>query len=301
MSLCPRLGRAAARTQCRADDLGAEVVLLGLGDTPKALPVDEQPALDRLRPEPTGELQPRQLDDRVLVLANTVGRAGPESTGGPAHGEQHLDVADALIALSVLDQNEGDFAAAERRQRRALDIQRALLPATDVRIGDTLTDLSVTLLSLARYAEAETKLQQVRSAYSSAEGFKHLQDQIRLHQALLLVERKQLEEARQLLHLIPDAQQSVLLRHMVWRTKARVEAVLGDAAQARTKVGALVAEARAAGDVLLELEDRIVLGEIALDSGDVAAGRTELADVARRARSFGLLVIAERAQRGASR
>jgi serine/threonine-protein kinase len=43
------------------------------------------------------------------------------------HGERHVDVADSLMALSVLDQNEGDFAAAEERQRRALHIQRALL------------------------------------------------------------------------------------------------------------------------------------------------------------------------------
>src|SRR6185436_14156104 len=65
------------------------------------------------------------------------------------------DVADSLIALSVLDQNNGDFAAAETRQSRALAIQRALLSPKDVRIGDTLTDLGVTLLSLAKYGDAE--------------------------------------------------------------------------------------------------------------------------------------------------
>ena len=87
------------------------------------------------------------------------------------HGERHLDVADSLTALSVLDQNNGDFAAAEGRQRRALAIQRALLPPGDVRIGDTLTDLSVTLLSLAKYADAEAVVREALEIHrSSAEA-----------------------------------------------------------------------------------------------------------------------------------
>ncbi|HEX5042525.1 MAG TPA: serine/threonine-protein kinase [Candidatus Polarisedimenticolaceae bacterium] len=76
------------------------------------------------------------------------------------HGERNLDVADSLMALSVLDQNNGDFATAEERQRRALAIQRELLEPGDVRIGDSLTDLSVTLLSLARYADAEAAVKE---------------------------------------------------------------------------------------------------------------------------------------------
>jgi serine/threonine-protein kinase len=71
------------------------------------------------------------------------------------HGESHPDVAESLIAISVLDQNRGDFAAAEDSQRTALAIQRRLLGEKDRAVGDTLTDLSVTLLSLAKYPEAE--------------------------------------------------------------------------------------------------------------------------------------------------
>jgi tetratricopeptide (TPR) repeat protein len=55
----------------------------------------------------------------------------------------------------VLHQNRGEFALAEATQRRALAIQRLHLDEGDRRIGDTLTDLSVTLLTLAKYQEAE--------------------------------------------------------------------------------------------------------------------------------------------------
>jgi len=86
------------------------------------------------------------------------------------HGERHLDVADSLMALSVLHQNRADFAAAEAAQRRALVIQRGLLGATDARLGDTLTDLSVTLLAMARYAEAETIVREALAIHRQSSG-----------------------------------------------------------------------------------------------------------------------------------
>jgi eukaryotic-like serine/threonine-protein kinase len=86
------------------------------------------------------------------------------------HGDDHLDVADSLLALSVLDQNRGDFAAAEASQRRALAIQRRELGGDDRRVGDTLTDLSVTLLSLAKYPEAETVAREALAIHDKAPG-----------------------------------------------------------------------------------------------------------------------------------
>jgi serine/threonine-protein kinase len=86
------------------------------------------------------------------------------------HGESHVDVADSLLALSVLDQNGGDFAQAEASQRRALAIQRRLLGDEDRRVGDTLTDLSVTLLSLAKYPEAETVVREALAIHRKVPG-----------------------------------------------------------------------------------------------------------------------------------
>ena len=86
------------------------------------------------------------------------------------HGSDNVDVADSLLALGVLDQNRGELAAAESRQRRALDIQKRLLGDRDRKVGDTLTDLGVTLLSLARYAEAETIIREALSIHRSTAG-----------------------------------------------------------------------------------------------------------------------------------
>jgi tetratricopeptide (TPR) repeat protein len=86
------------------------------------------------------------------------------------YGGSHLDVADSLLALSVLDQNRGDFPAAEASQRRALAIQRRQLGDQDRRVGDTLTDLSVTLLALAKYPEAETVVREALAIHRKASG-----------------------------------------------------------------------------------------------------------------------------------
>jgi serine/threonine-protein kinase len=86
------------------------------------------------------------------------------------YGGSHLDVADSLLALSVLSQNRGDFAAAETNQRRALAIQRRQLGDGDRKVGDTLTDLSVTLLSLAKYPEAETVVREALAIHRKSPG-----------------------------------------------------------------------------------------------------------------------------------
>ncbi len=86
------------------------------------------------------------------------------------HGERHLDVADSLLVISVLNQNRGDFSKAEAAQRKALAIQRGLLAEGDARLGDTLTDLSVTLLSMAKYAEAEAVVREALALHRQSSG-----------------------------------------------------------------------------------------------------------------------------------
>jgi serine/threonine-protein kinase len=86
------------------------------------------------------------------------------------HGDSHLDVADSLLALSVLDQNRGNFTAAEAAQRKVLEIQRRQLGDEDRRVGDTLTDLSVTLLSMAKYGEAEAVVRQALAIHRRVPG-----------------------------------------------------------------------------------------------------------------------------------
>ncbi len=89
------------------------------------------------------------------------------------YGGAHLDVAESLLALAVLDQDRGDFAAAEAGQRQALGIQRGQLGGEDPRIADALNDLSATLIARAKYAEAESVLREALTIHRKAHGNTH--------------------------------------------------------------------------------------------------------------------------------
>ncbi|HSF01771.1 MAG TPA: tetratricopeptide repeat-containing protein kinase family protein, partial [Solirubrobacterales bacterium] len=86
------------------------------------------------------------------------------------YGKSHVDIADSLLALSVLDQNGGAFAAAEAGQRRALDILRGQLSGEDPKIADALNDLSATLIAQAKYPEAESVLREALVIHRQAHG-----------------------------------------------------------------------------------------------------------------------------------
>ena len=74
------------------------------------------------------------------------------------YGRSHPAVAESLLALATLDQDRGEFAAAEAGQRRALEILRGAPPEADRPIADALNDLSATLIARAKYPEAEAVL-----------------------------------------------------------------------------------------------------------------------------------------------
>ena len=76
------------------------------------------------------------------------------------YGRSHPAVAESLLALATLDLDRGDFAAAEAGQRRALEILRAIPAKADRPIADGLNDLSSTLISRAKYPEAESVLRE---------------------------------------------------------------------------------------------------------------------------------------------
>ena len=89
------------------------------------------------------------------------------------YGPSHLAVAESLLALAVLDQDRGEFAAAEAGQRQALDILRAQLGGEDARVGDALNDLSATLIARAKNPEAEAVLREALVIHRRAHGNAH--------------------------------------------------------------------------------------------------------------------------------
>lgn len=86
------------------------------------------------------------------------------------YGDSHLDVAESLLVLAALDQESGDFAAAEAGQRQALEILRRQLADEDPRVAEALNNLSGTLIARADYPEAETVLREALALHRRTHG-----------------------------------------------------------------------------------------------------------------------------------
>jgi len=86
------------------------------------------------------------------------------------YGNAHPDVAESLLVLAALDQESGDFAAAEAGQRQALSILRGQLAGEDSKLADALNNLSATLLARANYPEAESVLREALAIHRKTHG-----------------------------------------------------------------------------------------------------------------------------------
>jgi len=128
--------------------------------------------------------QPETQAALALVIGRVYQRLGLKDRAQPflqqslslrerLFGQSNLAVAESLLALAVLDQDRGEFAAAEASQRRALDILRGRLGVEDAKVGDALNDLSATLIALAKYPEAESVLRQALVIHRKAHGNLH--------------------------------------------------------------------------------------------------------------------------------
>ena len=72
------------------------------------------------------------------------------------------------MALANLDQDCGEFAAAEAGQRQALDILRGQLGGEDPKVADALNELSATLIARTKYPEAESVLREALAIHRKA-------------------------------------------------------------------------------------------------------------------------------------
>src|SRR6185503_6120715 len=125
--------------------------------------------------------QPDTRSALALVIGRVYGRLGLNDRARPLleesvslrrslGGDAKVDVADSLLALATLDQEQGRFAEAEARQREALPILRQALGAGHPRVGSALQDLSSTLIALARYPEAESAVREALVIHRAAQG-----------------------------------------------------------------------------------------------------------------------------------
>ena len=130
------------------------------------------------------ENQPETRAALALVIGRVYQRLGLKERAQPfleqsvslrqrLFGPSHLAVAESLLALALLDQDRGEFAAAEAGQRRALDILRAQLGSEDAKVADALNDLSATLIARAKYPEAEAVLREALVVHRKTHGNVH--------------------------------------------------------------------------------------------------------------------------------
>jgi hypothetical protein len=93
--------------------------------------------------------------------------------------------------------------------------------------------------------------------------------------------------------------QNRLVRFAVAISRARVDAALGNVADARKTLETVSAEAASLGFRGYELQARYALGDIETSGGDRAAGRARLAAVVKDAERFGYKAIARAAGKAA--
>jgi CHAT domain-containing protein/tetratricopeptide (TPR) repeat protein len=131
------------------------------GNTPEALSLLQQAI--RVEQQFRGENHPD-----YATLLNELGLCLIEQgqDAGEAHlnrslqlrrsllGEDHPDVAQSLNGLGVIAERKGDFAEAERLQRRALEIRQRSLGDEHPSVAESLSNLGLLLARVGRLAEA---------------------------------------------------------------------------------------------------------------------------------------------------
>jgi eukaryotic-like serine/threonine-protein kinase len=132
----------------------------------------------------TLEDQPETQASLALVIGRVYEKLGLRERAQPLlqqslsqrrrlYGQSHPAVAESLLALAVLDQDRGEFAAAETGQRQALEILRRPPVGPESKVGDALNDLSATLIARAKYPEAESVLREALAIHRQAHGDRH--------------------------------------------------------------------------------------------------------------------------------
>jgi tetratricopeptide (TPR) repeat protein/predicted Ser/Thr protein kinase len=115
------------------------------------------------------------------------------------HGERSLATAGAELSLGLLLKHQGDFVRAEALYRSALATHRALLPADDTRVADSLFSLATVAMEDDRDGEAGELLKEALAIRRKRSGPVHSQVGLILNQLGMLRHRaKDLDGAERL-------------------------------------------------------------------------------------------------------
>ena len=209
-------------------------------------------------------------------------------------------VASTVRNLGEILQKQGDLSEAEKKLEEALTIRTETgerTQAASVRIP-----LADVLVYAGQAARAETLARAAVDEFRAEKAATREAFALNVLAKSLLAQMK-LEEARKTIDLGTNLVAKSELREArlaLRTTAARVHVALGETASATKMLDGVLAEATKFRLVEPQLEARLALGQIEMQSGKAAAGRARLTTVEKEAAAQGLLLISRNAHSAAN-
>lgn len=233
-----------------------------------------------------------------LVAAKKIQQEGFDL--GQATGDKRTS-AWALSNLGDIAADQGDLVKARKNYEEALRLQNE--------IGEkgpaAYTRITLAALSLDEGQPMQANVGAIREALEEFDKEKSVDGRVFAHVVLarVLLAQGKLPDARKEI----EAAEAIALRsqslgvHLNLEiTAGRVRAKLGETGLAKTSLQTALAKATKAGFAGYQLEARLALGNIAMQSGDAAQGRDWLAALEKDASTKGFVLIAHKAHDAAS-
>jgi tetratricopeptide (TPR) repeat protein/TolB-like protein/predicted Ser/Thr protein kinase len=209
-------------------------------------------------------------------------------------------VASTVRNLGEILQKQGDLSEAEKKLEEALTIRTETgekTQAASVRIP-----LADVLVYAGQAARAETLARAAVDEFRAEKAATREAFALNVLAKSLLAQMK-LDEARKTIDLGTNLVAKSELREArlaLRTTAARVHVALGETASATKMLDGVLAEATKFRLVEPQLEARLALGQIEMQSGKAAAGRARLTTVEKEAAAQGLLLISRNAHSAAN-
>jgi tetratricopeptide (TPR) repeat protein/TolB-like protein/predicted Ser/Thr protein kinase len=204
--------------------------------------------------------------------------------------------ADALSELGELYELEGNLDLAHADFRQSLAIRSEI--GSEIGVANSRVSIAELSIEEGHAANAESA---VREARESLRKQGDLDDELRADSVLaqaLLAHGKAAEATKEIDSVRAEKLQNEEVRLELELATAFVRAASGkpaDQSAAIKALGATLGEATKHGFVGYELEARLALGEIEINSGRIAGGRNDLQALERDAKAKGFLLIASKA------
>lgn len=205
-------------------------------------------------------------------------------------------IAQVLRNLADVSESQGDFDSARKNDEESLKIRTGLREKGS--IMDSRLALAILSLEEGHPAAAEGP------AREAAEEFRREESPMNEAGALTVVARSQMEERKlAAAEKTADAAAALAKKNAanaslampVLIEAARIHGLAGNRDSAEQELQSLLAWADSLGNVELQFEARLALGQVEMKTGKTAAGQARLAELSKEATAKGYILIAHKA------